>query len=63
MRGVARSAGVRRPALSWRRLAGPYFGNAISTLRLDGPQARVRVEGTSTEGTLFKVAEVSLRDR
>jgi hypothetical protein len=48
--------------LSWERLAGPYFGNAISTLRHTGRRAVVRVEGTTKEGDLFEVAEVSLHD-
>ena len=59
VRALARTAGVRRPALSWRRLAGPYFGNAISTLRLAGQSATVRVEGTDKDGGLFEVAEVT----
>ncbi|MGK5678771.1 alkaline phosphatase D family protein [Actinoplanes sp. URMC 104] len=59
VRALARSAGVRRPAWSWKRLAGPYFGNAISTLKLDGPRATVRVDGTSKDGNLFEVAAVS----
>ncbi|MEV4352408.1 alkaline phosphatase D family protein [Actinoplanes sp. NPDC049596] len=59
VRGLARSAGVRKPAWRWTRLAGPYFGNAISTLRLHGPDATVRVEGTEKDGTLFEVAEVT----
>jgi hypothetical protein len=63
LQGLARSAGVTRPWLSWVRLAGPYFGNAIGTLRHDGPRAHVRVEGTSREGELFEVAEVSLHDQ
>jgi hypothetical protein len=58
VRGLARSAGVRRPTWTWKRLAGPYFGNAVSTLRLTGEQATVRVEGTNKEGDLFSVAEV-----
>ena len=58
MRGLARSAGVPRPAWTWKRLAGPYFGNAVSTLRLAGPSATVRVEGTTKDGNLFPVAEV-----
>jgi hypothetical protein len=62
-RGLARSAGVKRPALGWRRLAGPYFGNAVSTLRLDGARASVTVEGTSKDGHLFEVATVPLQDR
>ena len=59
VRGLARSAGVGRPAWSWKRLAGPYFGNAVSTLLLTGPTATVQVEGTTKEGGLFSVAEVS----
>ena len=39
---VTRAAGpvrraLGRPVVRWRRLAGPYFGNAVSTLRLRGP--------------------------
>jgi hypothetical protein len=63
VRGLARSAGVPRPMLRWRRLAGPYFGNAVSTLRLDGVHARVRLEGTSKDGMLFEVGAVDLDDR
>ncbi len=59
VRGLARSAGVRRPAWRWKRLAGPYFGNAISTLRLAGGTATVTVEGTGKDGILFDVAEVT----
>jgi hypothetical protein len=60
VRGLAKSAGVRKPAWTWRREAGPYFGNAVSTLRLTGRSATVRVEGTSKEGDLFEVATVEL---
>ena len=59
VRGLARSAGVRRPAWRWTRLAGPYFGNAISTLRLADRVATVKVEGTDKDGQLFDVAEVT----
>jgi hypothetical protein len=62
VRGLARSAGVARPKLRWVREAGPYFGNAISTLRHDGARAIVRVEGTTKEGELFDVAQVTLHD-
>jgi hypothetical protein len=58
VRGLARTAGVPRPAWTWSRLAGPYFGNAVSTLRLHGRDATVRVEGTTKDGKLFEVAEV-----
>ena len=62
VRGVARSAGVARPPLSWKRLAGPYFGNAVSTLRHQGARADVRVEGTTRDGELTTVADVHLHD-
>jgi hypothetical protein len=52
---------VRAPAWRWARLAGPYFGNAVSTLRLHDGTAVVTVEGTTVDGDLFKVATVPLR--
>ena len=58
VRGLARAAGVRKPGWTWSRLAGPYFGNAVSTLRLAGRNATVRVEGTDKEGNLVEVAVV-----
>jgi len=58
VRSLARAAGVRKPGWTWSRLAGPYFGNAVSTLRLAGRQATVRVEGTDRNGDLFEVATV-----
>ncbi len=60
MRGLARSAGLQRPALSWRRLAGPYFGNAVGTLRHQGSAAEVTIEGTTKDGHLRTVAAVDL---
>jgi hypothetical protein len=61
VRGVARSAGVKRPAVRWRRLAGPYFGNAVCTLRHTGRRADALVEGTTRDGELLTVADVRLR--
>ena len=62
VRGLAKSAGVAPPGFRWSRLAGPYFGNAISTLRHDGPHAHVKVEGTDKDGGLFEVAAVALHE-
>ncbi|MGI5213646.1 alkaline phosphatase D family protein [Plantactinospora sp. CA-290183] len=55
-RALARSAGIRRPPIGWRRLDGPYFGNAVSTLRHDRRSAEVVIEGTTREGRLQPVA-------
>ena len=62
MRAVARTAGVHRPGLRWRRLAGPYFGNAVGTLRHEGAHAEVTIEGTTKDGYLRTVAAVALHD-
>jgi hypothetical protein len=62
MRGLARSAGLGRPSVRWGRLAGPYFGNAVATLRHAGTEAEVTIEGTTKDGTLFPVARVNLHE-
>ncbi|MFC3505022.1 alkaline phosphatase D family protein [Micromonospora krabiensis] len=54
-RALARSAGVRRPGVRWRKLAGPYFGNAVATLVHRGRSAEVTVEGTTSDGHLRPV--------
>jgi hypothetical protein len=46
---LGRLARVPRPPLTWRRLAGPVFGNAIASLVLDGRHARLVLE-TSQPG-------------
>jgi hypothetical protein len=61
-RALARSAGLPPAPVRWRRLAGPYFGNAVSTLTHDGRSAHVRIEGTTKEGTLFTVAHQPLTE-
>ena len=40
---LARHAGLPRPAVSWRRLGGPWFGNQLMTLDLAGRSARLRL--------------------
>ncbi|MEW2374614.1 alkaline phosphatase D family protein [Micromonospora sp. NPDC047812] len=54
-RALARTAGVRRPPLRWKRLAGPYFGNAVATLVHAGRTAEVTIEGTTSDGHLREV--------
>ena len=57
---LARSSGVRRPPVSWKKLAGPYFGNAIATLEHRGRAAEVVIEGTTRTGRLCEVARQRL---
>jgi hypothetical protein len=60
-RALARSAGLPRPLVRWRRVAGPYFGNAVGTLEHNGRTSRVTIEGTTKDGRLRTVAAVRLR--
>ncbi|MFR9777988.1 alkaline phosphatase D family protein [Micromonospora sp. MS34] len=61
-RALARSAGVRRPFVRWKKLAGPYFGNAIATLTHRGRAAEVLIEGTTDDGHLRTVARQRLSE-
>ncbi|MDP9797168.1 hypothetical protein J2S43_005680 [Catenuloplanes nepalensis] len=61
---LAFSVGVRSSSLRWRRTGdGPYFGNAVATLTHRGREARVIIEGTTTDGTLETVGDVALTTR
>ena len=57
---LARSAGVRRPTVRWKKLAGPYFGNAVATLEHRGRGAEVVIEGATSDGHLREVARQRL---
>ncbi|GAA3726179.1 alkaline phosphatase D family protein [Plantactinospora mayteni] len=59
-RALARTAGIKRPPVRWRKLDGPYFGNAVSTLQHQGRTAEVTIEGTTPDGTLHTVARRTL---
>ncbi|GGJ76616.1 alkaline phosphatase [Pilimelia anulata] len=61
-RAWARWLGLPRPSVRWRRMAGPYFDNAVATLELAGRTARVTVEGTTADGGLRPVASLPLHD-
>jgi hypothetical protein len=41
---LARSAGVRDPAVRWRIKDGPWFDNAISSLEIEGRRLDLRIE-------------------
>jgi hypothetical protein len=60
LRAMAGSLGLAGPTVGWRRLAGPYFGNAVSTLVHAGRAAEVTIEGTTKDGELRAVASLPL---
>jgi hypothetical protein len=43
-RPLRRAAGVRPHSVRWSRMAGPYFGNELATLILDGRSAHLELE-------------------
>ena len=47
---LGRLARVPRPPLSWRRVAGPVFGNALGSLVLSGRRAHLLIETTAGTG-------------
>jgi hypothetical protein len=46
MRALAGAAGAADPGLRWRLAEGPYFDNQVATLRLDGREARMKLDKT-----------------
>ncbi|SDO25336.1 PhoD-like phosphatase [Klenkia soli] len=46
---IAKAARVRRTGLEWRKQAGPFFGNELGELVLDGRDARFRLWATSRD--------------
>lgn len=62
-RRIAHRWGVPDPALTWRRISGPHFGNALATLRLTGRRATLafeRAHATGGAGRLSTVARLTL---
>jgi PhoD-like phosphatase len=60
MRGLARLAGVRRPPLRWRITDGPWFGNALATMHVDGRAAEVRWGAAEAEDRFGELGRASL---
>jgi hypothetical protein len=56
----AAHAGAPPTPVTWRRLAGPLFGNTIATLDVEGRSARVLFEQPVTSGTLTVRARLEL---
>ena len=52
-------AKVPPPIVEWTRLAGPYFGNDLMTLRLDGRRAEVLLEQAGPAGDRPRLTEVT----
>ncbi|SFO86887.1 PhoD-like phosphatase [Geodermatophilus dictyosporus] len=46
---LARTARVRPPSVEWTKAAGPYFGNQVGELVLEGRQARFVLHVTGTD--------------
>jgi phosphodiesterase/alkaline phosphatase D-like protein len=53
-------AGAAPLPVSWRRLAGPLFGNTIATLEIDGRHAAVRFEQPLSSAALVERARLDL---
>ncbi|MGH3768769.1 MAG: hypothetical protein ACRDTX_27080, partial [Pseudonocardiaceae bacterium] len=65
VRKLVRHVGVPDPALSWRRISGPAFGNMVATLTFSDRHAELIVEHSGRSGQLEPVfrAELSLPER
>ncbi|KUO22510.1 alkaline phosphatase D family protein [Streptomyces dysideae] len=59
-RRFAGHGGCPRPPVDWRRTGGPWFGNQLMTLTLNGRSARLRLEQARANGVLETVEESSL---
>ena len=59
-RGMARMAATPAPSVRWELAAGPYFGNAVSTLIHDRRSAHAVVEGTDRKARLRRLGEIRL---
>jgi hypothetical protein len=56
----AAHVGAPPPPVTWRRLAGPIFGNTIATLEIEGRTARVLFEQPVTSASLAVRARLEL---
>ncbi|MGW7405653.1 alkaline phosphatase D family protein [Streptomyces sp. NPDC054833] len=59
-RRLARHGGCPAPPVDWRRTGGPWFGNQLMSLTLQGCSARLRLERARRDGSLRTVEESSL---
>nr|WP_046469862.1 alkaline phosphatase D family protein [Allosalinactinospora lopnorensis] len=54
---LARMAGVRRPGLSWELDAGPWYGNTLATLTIEGRRAEVGWEHAPVSADAMETPE------
>jgi hypothetical protein len=59
-RALARLAGVPAPPLKWRLTEGPWFDNAIATVRVHGRTSAVEWESPTGETTLSRLGHADL---
>ncbi|MET7568712.1 alkaline phosphatase D family protein [Streptomyces sp. NPDC005492] len=62
-RRLARHGRLPRLSVKWRKTSGPWFGNQLMTLTLQGRSARLRLEQARADGTLKTVEESPLTPR
>ncbi|MGH3916823.1 MAG: alkaline phosphatase D family protein [Pseudonocardiaceae bacterium] len=60
VRQVLRRRGLPDPPLSWHRVAGPVFGNTVTTLVLADRKARLVIESALRSGRLAPVSRLEL---
>jgi phosphodiesterase/alkaline phosphatase D-like protein len=61
-RVLGRRGRLARPMLTWRTIGGPFFGNAISTLVLEGRAARLVMESSRKATREHPLEAVVVRD-
>jgi hypothetical protein len=61
-RALTRLGRLSPPPLTWRTIGGPFFGNAISTLVLEGRAARVVMESSRSSKGEHPLLTVVARD-
>ncbi|MEU5519534.1 alkaline phosphatase D family protein [Streptomyces sp. NPDC047860] len=58
-RVFARHGGLDRPAVGWRKTGGPWFGNQLMTLGMEGRSAVLRLELARREETGVRLKRVT----
>jgi hypothetical protein len=59
---LGRFASVPRPYLHWHRTAGPFFGNAVATLRFEGRTAALTMETSEDVGAEGPLRRIVAQD-